>query len=129
MTTRTEQIVYLTEWANRYGATLQTSGEVGFGRPCVGIEAGDHYVDTEPSERPGEQWWEPEDSYHKHDCLSVLDHGDNDRALTQLYDWVKWLEAHGYGVEVVYRKPGSQIDLMFHGVSRPRLVKLSGVTQ
>jgi hypothetical protein len=132
MTERGEQIVYLTEWASRFGCTLQVKGEVGFGRPCVGILSGSHYIDTAgiketEAYQPGGDWWEPEDSYHKHDCLSVLDHGDNDEALAQLYEWVKWLDAHGYGIEETYRKPSSDIDAVFHGLSLARVVKLATV--
>ncbi len=115
---REAQIVYLTEWAARYRCTLQLNGEVGFGRDCVGILNGDTYVDY------GDQVeiWTPEDAYHKHDCLAVLGHGDD--RLEQLYRWVKWLDANRYGVEVVYREPSSDIDLLFHGISLPKLVKL-----
>jgi hypothetical protein len=127
--TRAEQIVYITEWASRYGATLQFNGEVGFGRPCVGILKGDHYIDTADVKnveayQPGGDWWQPEDAYHKHDCLAVLSYGDNDAALAQLYEWVRWLDGHGYGIDEVYRQPTSQIDLAFHGISLPKLVKL-----
>ena len=127
--TRAEQIVYLTEWASRYGATLQINGQVGFGRPCVGVLKGGHYVDTadvkgREAYQPGGDWWEPEDSYHKHDCLAVLNHDDDTAALRQLYEWVKWLDGHGYGIEEVYRKPSSDSDLAFHGISLPKLVKL-----
>ena len=125
MTDRSEQIVYLTEWAAKNGAVLQMAGTVGIGRDCVGIEVGDTYVDTADVKWGGDlfagDWWEPEDSYHKHDCLSVLGHGDE--PLRQLYDWVKWIDEHGYKVEVIPRQPTSQIDLLFHGVSLPRLVK------
>jgi hypothetical protein len=130
--TRESQIVYLTEWAARYRCSLQLGGEVGFGRPCVGILRDSTYIDTEDAKNataynhesePG-SWWEPEDSYHKHDCLAVLDHGDPEAALGQLYAWVKWLDEHGWGVEVVYREPSSNIDLALHGISTPKLVKL-----
>lgn len=129
--TREAQIVYLTEWAARYRCSLQLNGEVGFGRDCVGILKDSHYIDT--ADIKGEtaynhasepySWWEPEDSYHKHDCLAVLGHDDG--ALEQLYLWVKWLDEHGYGVEVVYREPTSNIDLAFHGISLPKIVRLS----
>jgi hypothetical protein len=125
--TRAEQIVYLTDWAARYGATLQAAGEVGIGRECVGILKGSTYVDTagvkeREAYQPGGDWWQPEDAYHKHDCMAVLGRGDG--PLGQLYQWVKWLDGHGYGIEEVYRQPSSGIDLAFHGVSLPRLVRL-----
>jgi hypothetical protein len=124
--TRASRIVYITEWAARYGAVLQPNGEVGFGRPCAGVLKGDHYVDTGDVKYGGE-WWEPEDAYHKHDCVAVLIHDDGqDAALAQLCEWVRWLDGHGYGIEEVGRQPFSDIDLLFHGVTRPRLVRLSG---
>lgn len=125
---RSEQIVYLTEWAARNHGTLQLNGTVGFGRDCVGIlGSSDHYIDTAEVKntyayQPGGEWWEPEDSYHKHDCLAVLGHGDG--PLRQLYDWVKWLDEHGFGAEDNYRQPKDSIDLAFHGLSLTKIVKL-----
>jgi hypothetical protein len=116
--TRETRIVYLTEWAARYGCCLQLAGEVGFGRECTGILKGDTYIDY--AHEPG--IWTPEDAYHKHDCLAVLGRGDG--ALEQLYQWVKWLDENRWGVEEIYRKPTSDIDLAFHGISLPRLVRL-----
>ena len=120
---RAEQIVYITEWAARYGATLQIAGQVGFGRDCTGVLKDGHYIDTQDAKNETAYWWEPEDSYHKHDCLSVLGHGDE--PLAQLYQWVKWLDGHGYGIEDTYRQPTSNIDLAFHGISLPKIVRLA----
>lgn len=125
--TREAQIVYLTEWAARYKCSLQLNGEVGFGRDCAGILKDSHYIDTadikgEEAYTEGGDWWEPEDSYHKHDCLAVLGHGDE--ALAQLYQWVKWLDERGYGVENTYRQPESNIDLAVHGISLPKIVRV-----
>lgn len=117
---RDEQIVYLTEWAARNGATLALKGQVGFGRDATGIMVGDHYPDTDVQYKAAE-WWEPEDSYHKHDCLCVLGHGDG--PLRQLYDWVRWLDEHGYVIREEPRQPESQIDLIFHGISRSFVAK------
>lgn len=116
--TREAQIVYITEWAARYGATLQLAGEVGFGRECTGILKGDTYIDYAGIA----DIWTPEDAYRKHDCMAVLGRGDD--ALGQLYRWVRWLDEHSYGVEVVYREVTSQLDLLFRGISLPKLVKL-----
>jgi hypothetical protein len=125
--TRDAQIVYITEWASRFRCALQLNGQVGFGRNCVGVLQGDTYIDTsdikdQEAYREGGDWWEPEDSYHKHDCLAVLGHGDE--SLEQLYRWVKWLDENRYGIEVVYREPSSVTDLAFHGISLPKLVKM-----
>jgi hypothetical protein len=122
---RSEQIVYLTEWAGKNGAVLIINGQVGIGRDATGILAGDHYPDTGDVKWGGDafagEWWEPEDSYHKHDCLCVLGHGDG--PLRQLYDWVRWLDEHGYVVKEEARTPSSDVDLWLHGVSRPYLAK------
>jgi hypothetical protein len=129
---RSEQIVYLTEWAAKNKAALSLNGSVGFGRDCVGIIVGGTYIDTAEAKEataynfsaPPHSWWEPEDAYHKHDCLAVLGHGDG--PLRQLYDWVKWLEENGWGVEEVYRQPTNDVDLALHGVSLPKLIKADG---
>jgi hypothetical protein len=132
MPDRSEQIVYITEWAAKNRASLQLNGQVGIGRDCVGVHVGGTYIDTAEAKeqtcyrQDGGPWWEPGDSYHKHDCLAVLGHGD--AALAQLYEWVRWLDAHGYGVEEACRQPSSNIDLVFHGISLPKLVKLNGAT-
>lgn len=118
--TRDEQIVYLTEWAAKNKAVLNINGEVGFGRECVGILVSDQYVDTD-IQYEADAWWEPEDSYHKHDCLCVLGRGDG--PLRQLYDWVRWLDEHKYKVDTEYRKPTDHVDLIIHGITRPFLVK------
>ena len=116
--TRESQIVYITEWASRYRCSLQLNGQVGFGRDCVGVLKGDTYIDY--GDHVG--IWTPEDAYHKHYCIAVLGHGDD--ALAQLYEWVKWLDENQWGVEEVYRQPSSNIDLAFHGISTPKLVRL-----
>lgn len=117
---RSEQIVYLTDWAAKNGCTLQIHGQVGIGRDCVGIiGTSESYVDTE-SVSCDSEWWQPENAYHKSDCLAVLGHGDG--PLLQLYRWVRWLDDHGYRAEVISRTPTSQIDLLLHGVSLTVLV-------
>lgn len=118
-------IAYLREAAAKWGCTLELEGEVGFGRGCVGIQdsTGGHYVDYLHLEEAGEKppfWWQPEDAYHKHPCLAVLGRGE--RAVAQLYHWVKNLAAAGYTVEAVPRTPLSGIDLFLHGVELTRLV-------
>lgn len=124
---RAEQIVYLTEWAAKWGASLQLAGQVGFGRDATGILKDGHYIDT--AEAKGQTtyagrdgWWQPEDAYHKHDCLAVLGHGDE--ALSQLYEWVRWLDGHGWGAGEESRKVTSDIDLFFHGPVLHKLVRL-----
>jgi hypothetical protein len=123
--TRAEQIVYLTDWAARNGATLQPQGTVGIGRDCVGILVSESYPDTGDVKWGGGafagEWWEPEDSYHKHDCLCVLGHGDG--PLRQLYYWVRWLDKHGFEIREEPRQVSSQIDLLIHGASRAYVAK------
>ena len=127
------KLATMTEWASRFGCTIQPKGEVGFGRPCVGILYGQAYVDYD--------WelgiWTPEDSYHKHDCLAVLAHPDNeddteayDAAMEQLWTWVTWLIEHDYGVNTqpreTYNKSGfgRELELMMGGLTQAKVVKL-----
>lgn len=124
---RAEQIVYLTDWAARWGASLQLAGEVGFGRDCTGIMKDGHYIDTREAKDANAytedgEWWQPEDAYHKHDCLAVLGHGDG--PLAQLHEWVRWLDGHGWGVGEESRRPSSDIDLFLHGVVLNKLVRM-----
>lgn len=89
---------FLERWAATNKCYLEDKGEVGFGRPCVGIIHGSAYVDLPlyGSANYDEEWGalppDPEDAYHKHDCLCVLVQGEDeaayDKALEQLYTWV-----------------------------------------
>lgn len=117
----------VTEWASRFGCTLSVKGEVGFGRPCVGILNGQSYVDY------GYDLgiWTPEDAYHKHDCLAVLVYGDDyDKGLEQLIKWVEWLVENNYGITTQARETynkdgfGRDLELMTGGLTQARLVRL-----
>lgn len=123
-----EHIVFLTEWAARWGAHLTIAGTVGIGRECVGIVQDSSYIDYSDL-TTGAEFWTPEDAYHKHDCVAVLGRGD--QAVAQLYDWVKWLDDHGYTVETVARNPSSGLEAILNGgLSISRLVPpVPGVEQ
>jgi hypothetical protein len=128
---------YLAAWAERYGASLQLDGEVGFGRACVGVIKDNTY----PGYREGEQlnaepYWRlihecpeaappegVENAYHKHDCLAVLGRGAD--AVHQLYLWVCHLEAQGIGIATIPRRPAHEWDAIFQGLSVPVLTKLA----
>lgn len=138
-----EMIAYMTEWAVENGCTLQLKGQVGFGRPAVGILHGQSYVDYnaridwDDRETWGltDEIWTPEDSYHKHDCLAVLVRGDEedenawDVAREQLFHWVKWLKENNWKVEVRPRETfnkdgaGRQIELLMGGFDQAILMK------
>lgn len=140
-----EKIVFLETWAARNKCYLQQKGEVGFGRPCVGICYGSTYVDLplypmsadrESSEMKDylRQWAAlppgPEDAYHKHDCLAVLVHGEEDdtaaydKAMEQLHDWITVLNKDGWVVRVqdreTYNKDGvgRALELMMGSASQ-----------
>lgn len=84
------------EFANRFKLIFEDEGECGFGRECVGITNGSHWVDYNPTDSNFEYLPEfydkrlydivPEKAYHKHDCLAVL--GREDDSIRQLSDWV-----------------------------------------
>jgi hypothetical protein len=145
MTSMKDKITYMQTWAAQNNAQLVTRGEVGFGRPCVGISQGQSYLDF--------LWCEynedrdvmvalykderiqafrraaPEDAYHKHPCMAVLVHAvdggeDYGTALNQLYEWVKWCEDNGWGVVTEARKTfnepgtfGAQLELLMSGLT------------
>lgn len=119
-----EHVLAITRWATRHGAVADFAGTCGIGRDCVGVKIGGNYLDyshlydLEPQPDP---WlWTPEDSYHKYDCMAVLGRGPG--AVAQLYEWVKWLDEHGWTVSEEYREPKDGLDAVFHGLSTPKLM-------
>lgn len=127
------KLATMVEWCERYGLSIQTKGEVGFGRACVGILHGQAYVDYDYDLMgpKASAIWAPEDSYHKQDCLAVLVHdSDYMKAFDQLYEWVVWLIEHNIGVQVVPRKTynadglGRELELMMGGPTQAKLVQL-----
>jgi hypothetical protein len=122
------KVEFLKEFAEKIGCVLISKGEVGFGRPCVGILEPniEHYVDINPyaygnsldDEDDGYIFPENESlypdseltphAYHKHSCLAVLAlDGDYESAIIQLYDWVVGILSKG---EVEFRKH-SEVDM------------------
>ncbi len=99
----------LTDFATKHDLRLETCGEVGFGRSCVGFQdkLRGNYVDYNPGKIVGNEYqyiWTydlrldeaaTENSYHKHRCMAVLVHGDYESALRELAFWVDCLESQG----------------------------------
>lgn len=121
----------LRDFAARHGLTLVTQGEVGFGRPCVGLAIGNNYVDYAPysdatlDPLPGftpDALAPPEvvrDAYHKADVLAVLAGGhppDYDEALRQLALWVEHIEAQGEIEVVPYPTGAKGLQVLISGV-------------
>ena len=123
-----DKIKFLEEFAESLGCVLIAKGEVGFGRPCVGILEPniEHYVDINPyaygetldGEDDGYIFPENKNlypdseltphAYHKHSCLAVLVIDDDyEGAIIQLYDWVVGILSKG---EVELRKH-SEVDM------------------
>jgi hypothetical protein len=117
-------------WASEQGCVLELDGEVGFGRPCVGVLYRTGYVDTpgsggndygEGRTEFDERMLAPEgvDAYHKHDCLAVLGHGDE--AIAGLLRWIEKLRRHG-AVVAKYPRPvdpnAGLIGVLLHGTER-----------
>jgi len=85
-------------------------GEVGMGRPCVGIidPETESYIDIIAYDSSYEQIGQhtiaceksPKDAYHKHPCLAVLYHGDDSTdAIKQLDTWLKDIIESGYEIK------------------------------
>ena len=121
------RVEFLKSFAESLGCVLVEKGEVGFGRPCVGILEPNigHCVDINPyvygetldDEDAGYIFPENENlypdgeitphAYHKHSCLAVLVIDDDyEGAIIQLYDWVVGILSNG---EVELRKH-SEVD-------------------
>lgn len=125
-----EKIEWMEQWAQKNGVELTLEGEVGFGRPCVGISILDAYPDYHWYD---DQWnriddngnvWCPTDAYHKHMCVAVLGRGED--AETQLYEWLKWFDDNNFTVEVgdvVRDKPFHEIELLLGQDKYRRMVK------
>jgi len=102
-------------FANKHKVIFEDEGECGFGRECVGFNYGGAWVDHNPYHRetydpipefacPDAEAPEGVDFYHKHDCLAVLGRGD--KAIIQLAQWVRHMEAQGE-VEIVEYETGA----------------------
>lgn len=98
--TREQRIEWMAVWAAKHDFKLELTGEVGFGRPCVGITKDGSYPDYhwydqafDPIDDNGDVW-KPEDAYHKHPCVAVL--GQGEKAEAQLYQWLRWLDSNGF---------------------------------
>lgn len=126
-----EKINFMEEWAAKNKCFLQQKGQVGFMRPCVGIQFGSTYVDYTWEDHI----WTPDDAYHKHECLAVLVHGEEDdeaaydKGLEQLFEWVTWLNENTFVVELQDRKTyneggfGRDLELMMGGLTQAVLKK------
>ena len=100
-------------FCRRYNVTYTFKGEVGFGRPCVGIKAfsSRNYIDYNPYDTStcenipeffSNIFYEirPKDAYHKHDCLAVLVQNENyDKAIIQLAEWIVNFEIFDISIE------------------------------
>ena len=130
MTTE-QKIKWMEDWCERNGLELELEGEVGFGRPAVGVIGKNKYPDYhwydedtfEQEDENGEVWCPP-DSYHKHPCVAVLGRGDDQ--ISQLYDWLKWFEDNGFKAEITNRpkdRPKTLLERMIKGLYNVRMVR------
>lgn len=143
-----DEMLYMHRWADEHGCSITTKGEVGFGRPCVGVSHGNSYVDFLYMEMDYQQYSplpevrafrlaQPTDAYHKHPCMAVLVQSDDwenipeeayDTALRQLYDWIKFCNENGWVVKISARKTlnkpgtfGADLELMMGGLENAEL--------
>ena len=95
----------MARWTIKHKVALALNGEVGFGRPCVGILVEGkfpdyHWYDEKTYEDidPNGDVWTPEDAYHKHTCVAVL--GTGEEAERQLYEWLRWFDDNDFVLKV-----------------------------
>lgn len=111
--------VFIQEFANRHGLVFDANGEIGFGRPCVGLRHGDCFAYYNPygaEELHDDRLYPPDsvgNAYHKDNCVAVLGSGDD--AIRQLADWLRHYDE--VGVEIYMRplKHDNVIAAMLHG--------------
>jgi hypothetical protein len=120
-------LLKLTIFAEKHGVLLETKGQIGMGRPCVGFLRGKSYVAYKPLNMKtydvidgfdDDRVDPPEDvnSYHKGDYLAVLVDDDNyDEALRQLGLWVDSLKAAGEVEIVSYNTGATGMQAMLSG--------------
>jgi len=102
--TRDEKTQWMATWVATHGLKLELYGECGFGRECVGVTVGDNYPDYMWNDDDFNRIdgngdvWVPDDAYHKHPCVAVLGRGE--QAESQLYNWLKWFDDHGFNLEI-----------------------------
>jgi len=99
---------YFQDFCKKYDIELSEKGEIGFGRPCVGILKNNSYIEYNAC------WYDknynnnyyfgynelfdevkPESAYHKHECFAVLccdDEQSYKYALIELAEWIKLIE-------------------------------------
>lgn len=126
--THEEKIQWMAVWAAKNGLQLVLNGEVGFGRPCVGVVAEGHHPDYrwydqnyERADKNGEVWVPP-DAYHKHECVAVLGRGE--AAEAQLYDWLRWFDEHGFKLETGDRPMDPNLGVIGILLGKHRYVRL-----
>lgn len=102
------KIKWMEKWCKKQGLILNLDGEVGFGRPCIGV------LSFDETEYPDYKWydkttykhidnngevWIPERAYHKHECVAVLK--QDEESINQLYRWLKWFDKNNFVYEYV----------------------------
>ena len=124
-----EKIQTIINFAKDIDAKFNIHGECGFGRPCIGITKNDNWIAFNPLDKTkgyepikelfSEKFYDikPEDAYHKFDCLAVLLHDDLERAIDQLYDWVRKIKL--LGVEAVPYAKAQNLAFEIMGIRNP----------
>lgn len=138
-----QDMLDLIRWASQFGCTVSVNGEIGFGRPCVGVLCGSSYVALGPQEKfPADGHGQPEiwfatcipeaappigvDAYHKDDYFAVL--GTGPEAEAQLVTWWKSiLEKGEIGIKVGPTQNRDPLQLLFSGATYAHLCPLADI--
>jgi hypothetical protein len=136
-------------WAADHKSVVETAGSIGFGRPCVGIIRGDHYISFSPTHEYGGKTYgdgcpedvaqilrdtAPSNAYHKGDYFAVCYHEVEDNPelaeinrLAAMDELMKWWEeailANRLAIKVVDSKPDSLIQAALTGTTVPIFVR------
>lgn len=124
MTTEVEcRLAEIKQYAARIGAEYH-AGEIGFGRPCVGLRRGQCWLGYDPEEAawPGSS---APDAYHKDNYIAVLIQGATTEtaAILQLAGWLSRLDAAGYDATGPAPHPGYTTMTSLMGLREFRILR------
>jgi hypothetical protein len=124
-----DKIKWMEQWCAGRGMRLELHGEVGFGRDCVGVlpmndeSYPDYYwydKDWNHADKNDDVWCPPK-AYHKHECVAVL--GQDEDAISQLYEWLQWFERNNFQYESAVIDCKDPVELLMGRDKHHRMVK------
>lgn len=87
---------YLENFATKYNIDFIKRGEIGLGRDCVGLAKNNYYISYDSMNKSLCPPDDVIDAYYKDNYLAILVYNnDYDKAILQLYRWIRSIEYRG----------------------------------